>query len=470
MAIINEEEDKNVNQTGQGLNTSGQAGVVGAGGAPAGATQSTAGGGQAGSGWTNLQTYLDVNKGQGGQLADQVGTDVNNKVEDFKKTDVSGAINEIGQAAGTTEADEIKKDVAANAGKAKTFLNQGFGAKQVTDYTAPINATAASVKDNLNQLNDQNYQKGALQKLNNKQGNYTGGFGALDSFILNGDEQGREKLSGIQKSGNDAVGSTMSGITDQLTKARGDANSLFEANKLAVKGAAKGQYTGLMDQAALRAKEKSGQSKTAASGTISQKRAEAVQSDAELDTPDIAGDGFVKGADYAASDVLTDADITALNSLAGLDPSLGISPVARTQGTGYSADVAGYDKLIGEKKAGLEAKREAARKAAAEEAARKAAAEAAARQAQIDRDAAAQQERIAEAARIKAKSDAAKVGAATAGGYSNPENVKVDDSFWKPANPPPAPAGTPSTSNGQGSGIVGAADGFDINNPATWWG
>lgn len=234
MAIINEEEDKNVNQTGQGLNTSGQAGVVGAGGAPAGATQSTAGGGQAGSGWTNLQTYLDVNKGQGGQLADQVGTDVNNKVEDFKKTDVSGAINEIGQAAGTTEADEIKKDVAANAGKAKTFLNQGFGAKQVTDYTAPINATAASVKDNLNQLNDQNYQKGALQKLNNKQGNYTGGFGALDSFILNGDEQGREKLSGIQKSGNDAVGSTMSGITDQLTKARGDANSLFEANKLAV--------------------------------------------------------------------------------------------------------------------------------------------------------------------------------------------------------------------------------------------
>lgn len=157
MAIINDEDDKNVNQTGQGLNTSGQAGVVGAGGAPAGATQSTAGGGQAGSGWTNLQTYLDVNKGQGGQLADQVGTDVNNKVEDFKKTDVSGAINEIGQAAGTTEADEIKKDVAANAGKAKTFLNQGFGAKQVTDYTAPINATAASVKDNLNQLNYQNY-------------------------------------------------------------------------------------------------------------------------------------------------------------------------------------------------------------------------------------------------------------------------------------------------------------------------
>lgn len=370
MATINDlnEEQKKAAEGG-GLNTSGTAGTISGGATGASTTASGAGGASAGSGWTNLQSYLDVNQGQGGKLADQVGQDANNQVDKFKSTDASSVVGEIGKAAGTEQKDKIVSNVAGNIGDAKSFLGQGFGAKQVTDYTAPVQATADSVKGTLSQLNDQNYQKGTLQKLNNKQGNYSGGFGALDSFILSGDAKGREQLSNIQQTGTGAVDSKLGDYTKQISDARASAKSLFDANQQAVKDAGKNQYGSILNQAALNAKAKSGESKTTAANAINQRRLEAIQGDSGLGTDDTAGDAFLKGADLSATDVLTDADVTALNSLAGLDPGLGLGSVARTQGTGYSADLEGYGQFLGQKKGALDAKRAADKKAADDKAA-----------------------------------------------------------------------------------------------------
>lgn len=75
---LDDEENKQV--------TTAQSGVVGGG-------TSDAGGAAAGSGWTNLNQYLDANKGAGEQIANAAVQDTGNQFASDKSS-----INEIGRA------------------------------------------------------------------------------------------------------------------------------------------------------------------------------------------------------------------------------------------------------------------------------------------------------------------------------------------------------------------------------------
>jgi hypothetical protein len=406
---------------------------------------------QQGSGWTNLSQYLDVNKGQATGLANDLTKDVNSKVDSFKSTDASGAVAEINKQNGDDSAKTITSNVAANAPAAKTFLGQQVNVNP-NDYTANVKATSGQLKDTLGQVDNQQFQQGQLQKIYKDKPNYTSGFGALDSFLLFGDQDSKGKLQQV-KARTGEVDNKVASFGGEIDNAIGSAKAQLAKNQGAVREAAKGQYSTILGTAGGRVDGAKSAAKTAAETKAAQIFAKKKGEYAGFINDGADGDEgfkFVKNNDkFGVNNVLTDDEVTQLNTLAGLDSGLGLGAVTKDDSQAVTLDEGGWESLLNSMGSSRKAaKEEADRKAAAEEAARKAAAAEAKRLA----DEAAEAKRLqkilddnAAIERQKAEAAAAKererVGSAFSQAYSMPEGYNP--------NPPPPPPPTNTKSKEQ---------------------
>lgn len=156
----------------QGVQVPGTAGQVLAGNS--GVTGSGTGAQPVGSGFTNLQTYLDANKGQAGGAADQIvaggqqGFQDRVKTADSLASGVTAAGTQAAQSGGqgANEGNGFQYGGPNSASDVKGFNALDEGYKAAEDYS---NSYA----------DDFNANKAALQKSNS----YGNGFAALDAFL-----------------------------------------------------------------------------------------------------------------------------------------------------------------------------------------------------------------------------------------------------------------------------------------------
>lgn len=186
---------------------------AGAGGVIAGsggAASPTPGAQPAGSGFTNLQTYLAANKGQGVGVAGDIVSEGQKGVDSARKA--ADQYADTWATGGVQQANQAGQDAAAkyDAGRAEVEADPNntegaYAAARGTVYGGPANAQAIQGYNDLeknyqnvkttadNFAGDYNTQKAGLQ---NKYG-YGSGFGALDTFL--GRQDGKDTISGWQK-------------------------------------------------------------------------------------------------------------------------------------------------------------------------------------------------------------------------------------------------------------------------------
>lgn len=192
MAYVQDEEQ-------QGTPGAGGQVLAGSGGAKAGTGQA------AGSGFTNLQKYLEANKGQGEGVANAI-TDQGQQAVNAEKTKAdtyasTWADTGVKQANDAASNAATVYDTTANA--LKTDPNYQYsGDVWGTTYGGPQGAQDVSGFNDLDKAyqnvkntatsyaNDHNTQQAGLQK---KFG-YGSGFAALDAFL--GRQDGRDKIQG----------------------------------------------------------------------------------------------------------------------------------------------------------------------------------------------------------------------------------------------------------------------------------
>ena len=309
-----------------------------AGGGPTGA-----GGVQAkpqGSGWTNLQTYLDANAGQGGQLAnavtkttqDRVNTaDSNAKLwEDAAKTRVDQNTRKEGVDGQDAWSNVIRNGSADKvAGIDQNAFN---GWKQLSNYWGDKTAEAdkgygdvygqtQQAKQDIQGAQSYDGQKVLADKAFNQNGRYTRGMGTLDTFLMRGDQAGQQALQGFQDRNKD-FGSNLTKATGNVNAYIGGAdqrgqqayNNVLQAiadRRNSIQTDAQGRLPTLVDQA-----------NTAATQQV-------------LDR--YKGTGFKpstgvpvsRAEDVNWTDALGDPDLAALNTLAGIDDDQNTNALSR---------------------------------------------------------------------------------------------------------------------------------------------
>jgi len=169
MAYQDDPLDPNQQQAVPGKSSviAGNSGVGGAGAPSA----------SAGSGFTNLQTYLSANKGEGGFNADQIVAGGQEGFDGAVKTadNLAAGVTTAGVAQANAGVEGETYTGPTSAGDVKGFNDLDKAYTNATDYSN-------------NYANDYGAQKSNLQKANN----YGGGFAALDTFI--GRQDGRERI------------------------------------------------------------------------------------------------------------------------------------------------------------------------------------------------------------------------------------------------------------------------------------
>jgi len=239
--------------------TSTQSGVIGGG-------TSDAGGAAAGSGWTNLNQYLDANKGAGEQIANAAVGDTANEFASNKSAIDSwskGLQDQIGSAkqADTTQAQQYSGQAgSAGANFGEAAKQQTFDAwrnvaqnapKQFEDQMGYQGAYGAQskIKDNLNLIKDPTNQSKIVADTFRKQNpTYSSGMGKLDTFLATADGGNslNQKLSGLagQYSGDylgDSKNAYGAGVTDlqaTMGKNRGDVMGAISNQYNTLKGMA----------------------------------------------------------------------------------------------------------------------------------------------------------------------------------------------------------------------------------------
>lgn len=243
MAFFNQDEEENKPAAGAGgvLRTGeagAQQGQAGGGGASAPQAQQQ----QKGSGWTNLKSYLDANAGEGqrmaGQLSEGFGADTSKAIDEIGSKAASETA-ELGTAKAQTAGSNYFAD-PANIGKSDfdRYYTQGM-----TDAQKTFDAGTAGA------LPDQWRQKAGLAEqgqggrkaligeyLTKGSGDYSGGMGSLDAFMLGQTDLGKQ------------LGAKSQGVEDALTKAQTDF-AVARDKKAGELGAAQGEFRKLFDAA-----------------------------------------------------------------------------------------------------------------------------------------------------------------------------------------------------------------------------
>lgn len=239
--------------------TSAQSGVIGGG-------SSMSSGPAAGTGWTNLNQYLDTNKGAGEQIANAAVQDTGNQFAENKSAIDSWSKGlqdnlQSQKQADTTQA-ETYKSQASNAGAnfGQAAQQQSFDAWKKATEKAPEQfekmggydtayGAQSKINDNLNLIKDPTNQSKIVADTFRKQNpTYSSGMGKLDTFLATADGGNalNSKLSGLagQYSG-DYLGESKNAYGAGVQ----DLQSTMGKNREDVVGAISGQYNQLKSQA-----------------------------------------------------------------------------------------------------------------------------------------------------------------------------------------------------------------------------
>jgi hypothetical protein len=248
---LDDEENKQV--------TTAQSGVVGGG-------TSDAGGATAGSGWTNLNQYLDANKGAGEQIANAAVKDTGNQFAADKGAIDSWSKGLQDQIGATKQADTDQANMysgqAASAGSnfGQAAQQQSFDAWKNATQNAPKQfeeqagyqdayGAQSKIKDNLGLIKDPTKQsKIVADTFRKDRPTYSQGMANLDTFLATADGGNslNQKLSGLagQYSG-DFLGDSKNAYGAGVT----DLQSTMGKNRGDVMGAISNQYNTLKSQA-----------------------------------------------------------------------------------------------------------------------------------------------------------------------------------------------------------------------------
>lgn len=226
-----------------GVIDSSTGGVGAPGGAPAanGADQRTPG-----TGFVNLQSYLNANQGEGARMANDINKPLASEADAYKGNAQSAVADQTKALQSQTGADKVgtlKSGVLSNPTatlqSARDFLGSGnVDTSGATNAKAGLQASQKSLDDRLSKVTDPGTQITNLNQAYGKSGSpYTQGFSTLDQFLVNGSEDGRGALKAIQDkaTGVDAAYNDASG---QLDSAATTAQQQLDANRGIVKSAA----------------------------------------------------------------------------------------------------------------------------------------------------------------------------------------------------------------------------------------
>lgn len=242
---LTEDEKKKQEQGGAVSTTRPTSGVVESA-APSGAAPTAAPAAPTpGTGFVNLQQYLDVNKGAGGTLASAATKGLTQQVADYgseaAKVAQTGA-SKIQDAAGTKTAEQLRiglgQDASANKDAAQAFLGAGYAGPAAGDFTTDLAAKKDALTDSLGKVDSAENLQTALADTYGKAGNYSKGFGLLDQFLVQGDQSGRDTLASVKNKAAD-VTKKYDTTAQQLTSAEDAARKQLAANQAAVKSTAR---------------------------------------------------------------------------------------------------------------------------------------------------------------------------------------------------------------------------------------
>lgn len=232
------DEEKKKADAQAGVNTSGVIeGTAGAGTSAGMAEQQAK---APGTGFVNLQQYLDMNKGAGAGIAGKVTEDVNKAADTYSTTaqqKLEQGKEKFSEASKSGQASQIRSSIVSDADQnkqaAQDFLGAGYAGPRATDLAAPLAADRTKLQSDLSKVGDLEQQQANLQKAYGGTGNYSSGYGLLDSFILQGDQSGRDKINQVKGRAAE-VGSTFDTTSSKLKAEEEAARNALAENKRSI--------------------------------------------------------------------------------------------------------------------------------------------------------------------------------------------------------------------------------------------
>jgi hypothetical protein len=338
------QEDEDEESGGKG--TTVQSGVLGgnqgSGGVAAPGTQAR------GTQWTNLQQYLDTNKGAGNAIARDTLEGTNQEIGNTK-----GLIGDWAKQAGQRVTDSTLKDEWSDKIKtssvddlSKLDKDKFSQWKQLGTYWGNSDAEADTGYGAAKGASDQTWgkienantwqgQQGLAKDTYGKGGRYSSGMGVLDAFVARGDAQ--DKFDEF-KSGNSNFQDNLTAAKTGVNTAIGQAKDTGKANYKSVMDSIAGRIQGIQGEQDARA--------TAANEEADRLSAEAYQR--ALTDPSVAYDAIKmpKAGSFVthttSSDMATQAEIDALNSLGGFDDDVSTGGYAVGSGPKAGFDSAAF--------------------------------------------------------------------------------------------------------------------------------
>jgi hypothetical protein len=158
-----------------------------------------------GTGFVNLQQYLDMNKTEGGRLAGDATKGVVKQVDAYStkaKNTVNNLSDDFSAATGSKAAADvtsgIQKDASATYDAAKDFLGTTYTGPKAGDWTAGLAEKKDNLTNTLGAVDKAENLQTSLKDTYGKGSNYTAGFGALDQFLVSGSQSGQDKLAAVK--------------------------------------------------------------------------------------------------------------------------------------------------------------------------------------------------------------------------------------------------------------------------------
>lgn len=311
MAFIKDEEE----DTPQSGNSTILAGNSGASSPP----QTT------GSGWTNLQTYLDANNGKGEGVANNITSKIQGRVDT-----ANSAADQWGADASKRVASSARQDLWSDKIKNNpTGIDQrAYGEwKASANYNGPQSAAndrgyasayggIQKAQNDVELAGDLYGQQALARQAFDTNGSYTTGQSLLDTFIARGDASGKKAFQDFQNKNQD-IGSRwdakVGGLNKDIEGAKAAGQSAYDN----VMSAIAQKYKSIQDAANPRVQK-----------AIDQNRAKAgleVENLFNKASPGmLPGDAtkyYSANNNFGLQNVLNQSEIEALNSLAGMDDS-----------------------------------------------------------------------------------------------------------------------------------------------------
>lgn len=224
-----------------------------------GATSTSGDGGKSaptpGTGFVNLQQYLDTNESKGTQLADTATADVQKRAADYRTTAANTAQDatkqfqkSAGQDTAAALSSGLKTDASANKQGALDFLGSTYTGPTAGDFSAPLAAQKTSLVSDLGAAKSTGAVQAGLGQAYGKDGNYNEGFGLLDGFLTTGTKSGQARLG--QVAGKAAgIDTAYNNAQTALTAGENKAKASLEGNKRAVNAAAQYAKNSLVSDA-----------------------------------------------------------------------------------------------------------------------------------------------------------------------------------------------------------------------------